>query len=236
MVEEKNICSHHPNINGSRACVSLVPIFNHLTEEQMDEVMEVVRSVAFKKGEIIYRAGEAANSLYIIHHGQVKIYRLSESGKEQMIRILQPGDFTGEFALFKQSEHQAYAEALIDTQICFIRREDIQKLLSAYPAIALKILSEFSDRLEHAEKQATTIATEKVDTRIATFLVECIEDVEQEKAHIVLPMSRKDLASYLGTTPETVSRKLTEFEDAGFIKQNGQRNIQILDVDGLLLV
>lgn len=236
-MKEAGACGHHfDGSRNGRACVSLVPIFNHLSEEQMDEVMEVVRSVQFKKGETIYRAEEAADSLYIIHRGQVKIYRLAESGKEQMIRILNPGDFTGEFALFKQSVHQTYAEALADTQICMIHREDIQHLLTAYPSISLKILSEFSERLENAEKQATTIATEKVDTRIAVFLVECIERTDGEKADIVLPMSRKDVASYLGTTPETVSRKLTEFEEAGLIKQKGQRNIRILDIDGLLLV
>lgn len=236
-MNENVSCSHHfGGDHTGKACVSLVPIFNHLTKEQMDEVMEVVQSMAYKKGEIIYHAGEEADSLYIVNRGQLKIYRLSESGKEQVVRILHPGDFTGELALFKQSVQEAYAEALVDTQICLIRRDALQNLLTTYPTISLKVLTEFSHRLETAEKQSTSIATEKVDTRIASYLVECLDSTQPDKTEIELPMSRKDLASYLGTTPETVSRKLGEFEAAGYIKQNGQRKINIIDADELLFV
>ena len=202
----------------------------------MDEIMEVVRTVSFKKGELIYRADETSDALYIVNRGQVKMYRLAESGKEQLVRILTPGDFTGELALFKQSVHEAYAEAIVDSQICQIHRDDLQQLLLRYPTISLKILTEFSHRLETSEKQTTSLATEKVDTRIALYLVECVTDNSMNEATIELPMSRKDLASYLGTTPETVSRKLTEFEEAGLIEQEGQRKLKLRDIDGLLFV
>src|SRR5699024_5574904 len=122
MVQQSG-CSHRSDKNAhhGRACVTLVPIFNHLTTEQMAEIMEVVRTVSFKKGEQIYRADETSDVLYIVNRGQVKMYRLAESGKEQLIRILTPGDFTGELALFKQSVHEAYAEAVVDSEICQIR-------------------------------------------------------------------------------------------------------------------
>jgi CRP/FNR family transcriptional regulator, anaerobic regulatory protein len=97
------------------ACVSLVPIFNHLEVEQMNEIMGVAQSISFKKGEIIYHAGDSTESLYIVNKGKVRIYRLSETGKEQLIRILNPGDFTGEMALFKNDLHESFAEAMADT-------------------------------------------------------------------------------------------------------------------------
>lgn len=215
-------------------CITLVPIFNHLEKEQMDEVMEKVKSVSYKKKEIIYHVGDQASSLYIVNKGKIKIYRLSETGKELLIRILEPGDFTGELALFKETTHEAYAEAMVDTQVCTINRTDLQEFLLKYPSISLKILSEFSNRLEISEKQTTRFATEKVDTRIALFLAECVED--ENKLEFVLPMSKKDLASYLGTTPETVSRKLTEIEEQGIIKQKPKRIIEVLDLDSLLLI
>jgi CRP/FNR family transcriptional regulator len=95
-------------------------------------------------------------------------------------------------------------------------------------------MAEFSSRLERAERQSTRLATEKVDTRIALFLIECIEE-DSKNYEITLPMSKKDLASYLGTTPETISRKLFEFEELGYIKQISNKKIQILDLDSLLL-
>lgn len=222
--------------DSGRACVTLVPIFNHLTPEQMDEIMKVVRTVPYKKGELIYRADEKSEVLYIVNRGQVKIYRLVESGKEKLVRLLNPGNFTGELALFKQTVHEAYAEAVVDSKICQIRRDDLRQLLIEYPTISLKILTEFSRRLESSEKETTSLATEKVETRIALFLVECVTETNVNEATIELPMSRKDLASYLGTTPETISRKLTEFEEAKLIKQEGQRKVQLLDIDQLLLI
>lgn len=216
------------------SCVSLVPIFNHLEKSQMEEIMSVTHSISYKKGEIIYRAGDQSDSLYIVNKGRVRIYRLSESGKEQLLRILKPGDFTGELALFNDTIHEAYASAMVDTSVCTVKRVDFQNLLIKYPTIALKVMAEFSTRLEKAEKQTTRLATEKVDTRIALFLAECIEE-DSRNNEITLPMSKKDLASYLGTTPETISRKLLEFETLGYIKQISNKKIKILELDSLLL-
>lgn len=234
-MEEKNACPHHTvGVDSDKACVSLVPIFNHLAVEQMNEIMRVVQGGSFKKGEFVYHAGDESDALYIVNRGQIKIYRLSESGKEQIVRILNPGDFTGELALFQESVHEAYAEAMVNTEICLIQREALHDLLLKYPTISLKLLTEFSNRLDSSEKQTTHFATEKVETRIALFLAECLNS---EKGNIIeLPMSKKDLASYLGTTPETMSRRLAEFEAEGLIKQKGQREIEVLDVDGLLLM
>ena len=217
-----------------KSCVSLVPIFNHLEKEQMDEIMATVQSVAFKKGEMIYSAGDESTSLYIVNRGMVKIYRLSESGKEILLRVLNPGDFTGEYALFNESTHETYAEAMKDTQLCVIHRSDLQKFLIQYPTISMKILSEFSSRLDQTEKQTTQFATEKVETRIALFLAEYADG--EENLEFVLPMNKKDIASYLGTTPETFSRKLTQLEERNLIELTSNKTIKVLDLDGLLQI
>lgn len=236
MTETNAHCCNHTDSKGThKVCVSLVPIFNHLEEQQMIEIMMTTNSVSYKRGEIIYQAGDKSDSLYIVNKGKIRIYRLAESGKEQLVRILNPGDFTGELALFNEALHESFAEAMEETQVCMIKRSDLQKFLLKYPSISLKILAEFSNRLEQSEKQTTRFATEKVDTRIALFLVECLSNGGQPQ-EIKLPMSRKDLASYLGTTPETISRRLADLEAAGLIKQKPHKIIEILDIDGLLLV
>jgi CRP/FNR family transcriptional regulator, anaerobic regulatory protein len=229
-------CSvHHCHHGGQNACISLVPIFNHLEEDQMNEIMGAIQSITYKKGEIIYNAGDQSDSLYIVNKGKIRIYRLSEAGKDQLVRILSPGEFTGELALFSQKIHESYAEAMVESQVCTIKRSDLQQFLLKYPSISIKILEEFSNRLEQSEKQITRFATEKVETRLALFLAECL-DLESGMKEIILPMSRKDLASFLGTTPETLSRKLSYLETAGYIKQKTGKKIEILDLDGLLLI
>lgn len=233
-----DVQTHHHHDNGiefHKACISLVPIFNHLENKQMQEIMRVTKSGSYKKGELIYRDGDRSDSLYIVSSGKIRIYRLSESGKEQLVRILYPGDFTGELALFRESIHKSYAETMKDTSVCMITRSDLQEFLLKFPSISLKILSEFSNRLDISETQTTRFATEKVETRVAFFLAECIDD-QEESMEIELPMTKKDLASYLGTTPETISRKLAEFEDEGYIRQKSGKKIEILDLDGLLLL
>lgn len=201
----------------------------------MKEIAQAVKAVSFKKQEFVYQAGDEADSLYVVHRGKIKIYRLSESGKEQIYRILTAGDFTGELALFTEGTHESYAEAMEDTEVCVITRQQLQKLLLRYPAISLKMMSEMSRRLEDVEVQSSRLVSEKVDTRIALYLAECADE-NLEEQEFTLPMSQKDLAAYLGTTPETISRKLTEFEAAGYIRQLSRRRIRIIDLDGLLLV
>ena len=212
-------------------CISLVPIFNHLKQHEMDEIMEKVTPRKLQKGEFLYQAGDESDSLSIVHQGKLKIYRLSGTGKEQILRILSSGDFTGELALFKKSFHDSYAEALEDTRVCQIKRSDLQEILLKYPSISLEILKELSERLEQSEMQATRIATDKVERRIALYLTELVE--RQNQMEIFLPLSRKDLSSYLGTTPETLSRKLAEMEEEGILSQKGARKIKILNLGKL---
>ncbi len=217
-----------------KQCISIVPIFNHLDAAEMAEIARAARSVTHGRGHSIYRAGETSDGLYIVHSGRVKIYRLSDTGKEQLVRILGPGDFTGELSLFSESLHDAYADAMERVELCVMGRDDFQKFLLKYPVISLKVLSEFSSRLAATENQAANIAMESTETRIAMYLAGRADAAKSNR--IALTMSRKDLASYLGTSPETISRKLAEFEDAGWIRQLSQREIEITDLDALLLI
>src|SRR5699024_9464128 len=154
-------------------CVSLAPMFNHLEPAQMNAIMQPVRSKTFKNNEMLYHAGEDSDSLYIVHHVRIKRYRLSESGKAKLTPISPPGDITGELTLLQaDGVHEAYAEALSAADVCVIERQDLQDLLLKYPSISLKVLQEFSNRLEDTERQSTSFATENVEMRIAHFLVE----------------------------------------------------------------
>ncbi|PAV28744.1 Crp/Fnr family transcriptional regulator [Virgibacillus profundi] len=224
-------CSHGQVVDSKQLCVSKVPFFNHLDTEEMVKIANMSRHKDFKKGEIIFHDGDPLEYLYIVHQGRVKNYQLFESGKEQLLRILEPGEFTGELALFTEKLLDSYAEALVKTNICMIHREDMQNLMQTHPTIAVKILEEFTNRLDQTEKLVGQLSSKDVETRIASYLMELVEN--NNSVEIVLPMSKKDLASYLGTTQETVSRRLSSFQTNGWIEQKGHRNIKIMDKDAL---
>ncbi|MDZ7836324.1 MAG: Crp/Fnr family transcriptional regulator [Alkalibacterium sp.] len=227
--------SEHTCEVSHKGCVSMVPIFNHLNTQQMDEIMETVQSQAYEKEELVYRAGDTSNVLTIVNKGSLRVYRLSESGKEQLVRVLKPGEFTGELALFNDTVHENYAEAMEPSSVCMITRESLQELLMKYPSISLKILQELSSRVDQSEQQATRFTTESTEQRLALYLADLL-DSNASSDVVTLPLAKKDLASYIGTTPETVSRKLKVLEELQLIKRISSSKIRILDEDGLLFL
>lgn len=224
--------SHHNEVE----CIRLVPIFNHLEDYQMSRILKSTKKIILQKGDPLFQAGDKDNTLYLIHTGKVRIFRLSESGKEQLVRILNPGDFTGELAIFQPGEvHENYAEAMQPSSICLIHQDDLLGYLAEFPQIALKIISEITARLKVSEKQTLQVSTESVEARIISFLIDCLDGDSGNSPTVKLPISKKDLASYLGTTPETISRKFTSLENEGLIKQLPKNTIKIHDLDQLLL-
>lgn len=218
-------------------CVSLVPIFNHLDQESMNKIASKANTKQLKRGEYLYQAMDKDDSIYIVHRGQVRIFRLAESGKEQLIRVLNPGDFTGESTIFSEGTyHDHFAEATKKTSICAIHRENLQELLDDYPEISMKILQSMSDRLQQSEKQTASVAIEQVTNRIIYYLEDLAEPHMEDEVTVKLPMTRKDIASYLGTTPETLSRKFKELEEEDLIKQLPKNRIYIPSVEELLFM
>lgn len=221
---------HHDAI----ACVKLVPIFQQLGHETLVAVSGLVQERHVKKGEFVFLAGDHADSLIILARGQVKVTQSTASGREQLIRLLQTGDFDGESILFEDTERATSAEALTDTQICLIHRQDFQQLLQQSPVVTLNMLNALGKRVSQLEAQAAATLTTSVGERLANYLVETSSELNT--MDFDLPLQKKDLAAYLGTSPETLSRKLKQFVTAGLITQTGRNHMTLCDVDGLMMV
>lgn len=212
-----------------KSCIERVPIFSNLDSLEMKEVHLLIRHKNFKKNELIYMAGQKGGSLYVINSGKVKITRISSSGKEQVIRILEAGEFMGELSIFSSSTLMDNAEALEDTMMCIIDEGDLKELLKKYPIISFKIMEELSGRLQKAESLIENINLSSVEKRLADILL----DLCDEDGKIFLKLSKKDLASQIGMSSETLSRKLSAFQELGIIKLIGQRKINILNRSAL---
>src|SRR5690606_3143754 len=214
-------------ISNSHHCIDRLDLFNTLTDEQRQLVYKLIVHRHYSTGQIIYSPGDSANSIHIISRGKVRIYRLSENGREQLIRLLLPGEFTGELALFKEGFYEAYAESLEDTKVCMIHHDDLKNLLKNYPAISIKMLSVLAKRLSISEQQSTWMSTETSKERLMNFLIRSATLNKSGEMVVYLPMPKKDLASYLGTTPETLSRQFTILKKDGVITQSSNHYIKI---------
>ena len=215
--------------NGGTNCIKIVPIFSNLTEKEMLEIASITRDKTFEKGEMVYKAGDQGEKLYVIHTGKVKIIRFTESGKEQVIRILGPGEFMGELSLFSHEPMQDYGEVIEKATMCVIDGPKLKELMGKYPSITFKVMEELSKRLDKAENLIENINHYSVEKRLAQTLLELSND----KGIINLEMSKKDLASNIGMSQETLSRKLSAFQELGIIDLIGHRKIIILNKDAL---
>ncbi|MBB6631691.1 Crp/Fnr family transcriptional regulator [Clostridium algidicarnis] len=206
-------------------CVSLVPLFNHLNIEDQKKINELVTHHLVEKGELVFSPDEEAQ-LIIVARGNMKVYQLSVTGKEQLLRVVEPGGYEGENQLFGADNNTLFGEALEQTEVCVLRQSDFQKLLLKYPQITLKLLEINAEKSLKLEQQTQFLVMEKVEERLATYLIN-LSKVKEENC-VVLPMKMKELAAFLGTTPETLSRKFKLLEKDGFIRRD-KKTIIILD-------
>lgn len=223
------ICRHE-------LCTKRVPIFSELNDEELFKIISLVVRKKYSKGELVVMEGEPASSLIIINQGRIKSYRYTHDGKEQILYIFSEGDFFGEMGLLSKRETAYNAEALEDTHICLIRKEDFQKLLKGHPEISLKIMEELARRLEKMEGMVQNMGSNDVELRINMVLLEFSQKYGRNdpKGRIVeLPLSREGIANYIGVTRETVSRKLSHLQDEGVIELVGNKRIIIFDENAL---
>lgn len=206
-------------------CVHKVPIFNKLTINEMQEVTNLLKHYHFKKGETIYTPGITDDKLYIVNEGRVKISRLSDDGKEQVIRILETGDFTGDLSLFNNEVTLEFATALLDTNMCTIDRTSLYEHMAKHPLTAIKIVESLSKRLKSAETLIEGMTIRDSKWRLAQVILQ-----EANSDNIFTFKTTKAIfASKLGMTQETLSRKLGELQDDKLIKVLSSKELLIID-------
>lgn len=221
-----NNCGHK-----DKACVFHVPIFAGLSEHELLGLEALLITEMYAKGSIICYEGEDSDQIYVIQQGRVKLFTMTEDGREQIFRILEETDFFGELSIFQTEKLSFSVEALTDVRLCTIKQKDMHQLIKTQPSIALDILRTMTNRLQRAEGMIRDLGLRSAEARTASLLVNLCQ--EQGGDELALSLSRRDLANIIGTTQETLSRNLSRFQDLGWIKLEGHRKIRILDHEAL---
>jgi CRP/FNR family cyclic AMP-dependent transcriptional regulator len=187
-------------------------------------------------GTVFYSPEQAAEVLFMLKEGQVRLYQLSADGKALTTAVLEAGTFFGEMALLGQQLHQSYAEALSPCLICLMSREDVKTLLLGDPRIAARIAETLGQRLISAERRLSDFAFKNLPQRLAGLLLQL---ARPPKGRLFRPggppevrFTHEALAEMAGTYRETATKILNEFRTQGLIDLKRGR-VVILDAAGL---
>jgi CRP/FNR family transcriptional regulator, anaerobic regulatory protein len=217
-------------------CASKVSIFSILDDENIQEIIGMINRRKYKKGQIIFFEGDVSDKLYIINSGKIKIYKYTKEGKEQILYILSEGDFIGDLSLLKKGKYEFNAEALEDVNVCVLTKDDFDKIIRHNPEVPIKMLEHVHDRMLSLENLVQTLSTKDVEARLAGLLSGFARDFGKktpEGVVITTPLTREEMANYIGITRETISRKLTSMQDDGIIELIGNKKIVIRDIESL---
>jgi CRP-like cAMP-binding protein len=212
-----------------------LPFFKGLPPEKISEINGLFIERGYTAGESIYLEGSPAQRLYAVADGNVKLMRHTMSGKDVMLDILKPGEFFGSMT---HSGDDVYTEtAYAHTPLCTlsVEGEDFRLLLVENPPIALNVMDSMAERLRSAQEMVRLLSVASVEQRLAYVLLKLGDkfgESGQVGLLIQMPLGRDDLAELIGTTTETASRVMSQFQKQRLI-QTGRQWVAITDKSGL---
>ncbi len=184
----------------------------------------------YRKGQLIFHEGSRPSGLFVVHTGKVKIFKIGEEGREQIIRFAKTGDIIGYRALLSDDLYMASATTMEESGICFIPRSLINELIAKEPSFPLQVMKLLSNDLRVAEDRLTDFAQKPVRGRLAEALLTLRDKYgyEEDEKTLNINMTREEIANIVGTATETVIRILSDLKSEKVLMLNGRR-ISILN-------
>ena len=205
-----------------------IPYFAYLDEAALQAVGQAAVTRQYSKDEIIFLEGDPCAGLFIVEIGRVKIFKVSTEGREQVLKLLAPGEFFNEVAVLDGGPNPVSAMTVLDSTLWIIDRSTMLDLLARYPALAQGIIENLAAHARHLVSLVEDLSLRTVSARLAKLLL--TRAVRGgEAAH---RLTQQEMAAQLGTVREMVGRVLRDFEDEGLIRFDRHR-IVILDREGM---
>lgn len=204
-----------------------------LTKDELVRISTCKTSKIIKKGEVIFEEGDMLNGVYCIKDGVCKLSKLSENGKDQIIKMVIKGQLLGQRSLISDESANLQAVALNDMEVCFIPKSEIIADLQKNPKFSFDVLQDMAHDLKEADDIIVNMAQKSVKQRLAETLIYIHDSfgVNSDGTLSVL-LSRDDYASVVGTATESAIRVLSQFKKEGLISTVG-KFIKIEDFNGL---
>ncbi|MFV0540687.1 MAG: Crp/Fnr family transcriptional regulator [Aestuariibaculum sp.] len=204
-----------------------------LTKDELIRISNCKTSLKIKKGDVIFEEGEVLNGVYCIKDGICKLSKLSENGKDQIVKMVVKGDLLGQRSLVSDETSNLQAVALNDMEVCFIPKSEIIADLERNPKFTLDILRDMANSLRESDDIIVNMAQKSVRRRLAETLIHLYNSfgINPDKT-LSVSLSREDLANIVGTATESAIRVLSQFKKEGLISTIGKK-IKIEDLEGL---
>lgn len=196
---------------------------------ELERLHRIVKETRFAEGQSIFSEGDPAESLFNVLSGAVRLVKLLPDGRRQVTGFLMPGAFLG---IALNSTYAYSAEAILDTKLCRFGRREIEGLLKDLPHLEHRLLGEAANELVAAQDQMLLLGRKTAKERLASFLVGLSRNAKRHgfpDNPVALPMSRTDIADFLGLTTETVSRTFTRLRQAKVVALEGNAMVRLLD-------
>ena len=203
------------------------PLFADVTSSDLEKLSAIVHHRKVLRGDLLFSEGDTAEGFYVVAEGRVKVYKLSADGKERILHIVQPGSTFAEAAIFGDGNYPAYAEPLVPSRLLFFPKRDFLELLNSQAQMAINMIGGLSRYLRQFATQVEQLTFQDVPARLAKYLLSLPGAADGQ---VVLPISKGQLASNLGTVSETLSRTLRKLSDEGLLEVEG-KNIKLCDLD-----
>ena len=204
-----------------------------LTRDELIRISHCKTSKIIKRGEILFNEGDHVNGVFCIKDGVCKVSKMSENGRDQVIKLVKKGDLLGERSLITGGPANLTASALNDMEICFIPKEEIVRDLKRNNNFTMSMLKDLAESLRNADEVIVDMAQKTVKQRLAETLIHLDKKiVKDDEGYIDVYLTREDIANIIGTATESAIRILSDFKKNGLIDFKGKR-ISILDVRGL---
>ena len=224
---------HAPDLSCNSCSIRTHPLFRHLDEQELQEIMLNKITETYKRGSLVYTEGTRMKGFCCVQSGIIKMYKTGFDGKEQIVRFAKAGDIIGYRSVISDEPACTTTEVIEESVLCHIPARLLITFIQTNGDFAVSMMKLTCKELGEANSYIADIAQKTVKERLAEILILLAEEFgEDMQGALHISLTREELSNIVGTATESVIRLLSEFKSQGFLELKG-RKIKILDKPGL---
>lgn len=207
-------------------------LFSEMSTEKLKKINDLLQSETYPDNYTIFFEGETGDRVFFLREGKVKVIRSNKEGDEQILEIIQSGDVFGEVVLFGIDNYPGTTRTIGEVKVDYLTRDKFRNYFSNNPDIGWGMLRVMARKLTRSQHKIKNLGLRKTRGRVANLLIDMLNDFGDSDRNVILNLKQQELADFIGTSRETVSRTLNQFKKEGIIKIKGNK-LTILNLEKL---